>query len=486
MTTSNGFLQNRQVRSLIRFNECYAFVMLMIFSFMPYLALFAPPEFGPLFSGIARLEIYAFLFLGVFQLISYASFTSNRHSLKDRMTSAFIKFYNSVKNDKTGILFIAVYILCIISAVAAFTSGDGFDGVEFTQTRMFKGTDFRPDGLRMYTCFLVIYVFASMIKKREFKKALLIINIVGFLAVSLVMLQQYYGIIGSTGVKDAGKFGRSLSRIYEDFGVRYGHFYKGNTGCFYNQNHVAYYATVGAMLISGMFLFAEKPFKKIIWGILAVYSYYIITINNTFGCYLATIIALILTAGIIIAKDKERNIKKIINAVTPAVLFLLVTLSFSVFSPDANPVKSNFNVFTKDVTNIASSEDVSDETEAGSGRMGMWLATVDMIGEKPLFGWGADNLKAEYVEREEDLDRAHNEPLEIAVANGIPASVLYYVAIAIALILFIRNKAWFSEPTRLIPFMAALGYLISSMVGVFLFYTAGYFFMMFALACSRE
>ena len=78
MLNSNFFYDSR-VRSLTKFNENYAFVMLIIFSLMPGLAIFSPQSFGPLFTGIAQLEIWALIILGAFQLISYASFSSRTY-----------------------------------------------------------------------------------------------------------------------------------------------------------------------------------------------------------------------------------------------------------------------------------------------------------------------------------------------------------------------------------------------------------------------
>lgn len=481
-----SFVHNHQVKSLEKFNENYAFVMMIVFSLIPVLAIFAPPEFGPLFSGIAKLEIYGFLFLGFFQLVSYASFSSGKFTLKERMSACLWKLLNSIKNDKTGILLIGVYALCVIAAYSAYSSGgSAFDGMDFTDTRMYKGTDFRPDGVFMYTCFMVVYIYATMIKRKNLKKAVFITNIVGFILVSLVVLQQYFGIIGSTGVKDAGAFGRWLSSVYESRGIRYGHFYKGLTGSFYNLNHVAYYMTIGTMLVSGMVITSQKTVSKVMWSLLAVYSYYLIIINDTFGCYLAVIGALLITAILYIIKDKERNAKRIVNAVLPLILFVAVSVTFIATDTSDNSIVKNFKGLKEDTVTIATTDNIEEE-HAGSGRLEMWVATVDMIKEKPVFGFGPDNLKSEYVERERSLDRAHNEPLEMAVATGIPSALLYYAAIAVAIYLFIRKKDSFSEQTSLLPFMALAGYLISSLFGVFLFYTGGYFIMMLGFVSSRE
>ena len=118
--------------------------------------------------------------------------------------------------------------------------------------------------------------------------------------------------------------------------------------------------------------------------------------------------------------------------------------------------------------------------------MKMWVASGKMIAEKPVFGFGPDNLKAEYIEKGVNLDRAHNEPIEKAVSLGIPAAVVYYSAIILALVAFIKKRKNFTEKTTLLPFMAIVAYLISSLFGVFLFYTAGYFVIMLAFVTSNE
>ncbi len=483
--TNNRFLYSKQVKSLTNFNEYYAFVMIAIFSLMPHLALFGPPEFGPLFIGISRLMIYSFVFLGAFQLISYASFSSRRYPLEVTMGACFEKLKTSVKSDISGILLIVTYVLCVISAMLAYTPVVNGEAVSFFDSRMFRGTEFRPDGIFMYTCFFVVYVYSSMIKKDSLKKAIFAINIIGFVLVSLIVVQQYYGVIGSAGVKEPNAFGRYLSYIYEDWGIRYGHYYKGLTGCFYNQNHVAYYMTVGSMLISALLIMSAKAKSKILWSVLAAYSYYAIVINNTFGCYLAVAGSLIITGILIVIKQRERNFKKIANAFSPLAIFLAVTIIFGIINSSNNSITNNFSVFKEDIKDVATSENLSEEN-AGSGRMSIWMDTIDMIIEKPIFGWGADNLKAEYVARDESLDRAHNEPMEIAVANGMPAALAYYAAIALALFMFIKRKDTFTNITTLAPFMAAVGYLISSMVGVMLFYTAGFFIIMLAFIVTRK
>ena len=473
MTKSN-FYYDKRVRSLTRFNENYSFVMLIIFSLMPALAIFSPQSFGPLFTGTAQLEIACLIILGAFQLISYASFSSRSYPTSERIKLCFLKAWEGLKNNKAGLVFIVFYV---ISAICSFRADD--------VQRAFYGTDFRPDGMRMYTCFAAIFVYASMVKSQRLKNRIIITNLVCFVPISLIVVQQYFGIIGTAGVKDAGKFGEFLMNIYNNWGIRTGHFYKGFTGSFYNLNHVGYYIVVCSMLISGKLFFAKTTKAKILWGIFALYSYYVMIVNDTFGGYLAILATLIIMPVFVIIKDKERSLSKLLKASLPLIIFICINIAFFVADPDANPISRNFKVLGRDVETVTTSENIEEES-AGSGRLEMWLATIDMIKERPLLGYGPDNLKAHYVEREVDLDRAHNEPLERAVSTGIPSAVIYYAAIVWALWEFIKSKKSWKCESRFSSMMATVGYIVSSFVGVFLFYTGGFFFMFLGLATAYD
>lgn len=473
MLNSNFFYDSR-VRSLTKFNENYAFVMLIIFSLMPGLAIFSPQSFGPLFTGIAQLEIWALIILGAFQLISYASFSSRTYPASLRIKLCFLKAWDGLKNNKAAFLFLGFYVLSVISASLA----------EDTK-RAFFGTDFRPDGIQMYTCFAAIYVYASLIKSKVLKNRILITNLICFVPISLIVVQQYFGIIGTAGVKDAGKIGEFLMNIYNNWGIRTGHFYKGMTGSFYNLNHVGYYIVVCSMLISGKLFFAKTTKSKVLWGIFALYSYYVMIVNDTFGGYLAILATLIIMPVFVIIKAKEKTTKHILNAFLPLIIFVILNLVFVAADPQSNPIKRNFNVLGNDVEKITTSDNIKEE-DGGSGRFKIWVATIDMIGEKPLLGYGPDNLKPHYVERDVDLDRAHNEPIERAVATGIPSALFYYAAIFFALFTFIKSKKSWQCEQRLSAMMATVGYLVSSLTGVFLFYTGGFFFLFLGFSTSYD
>lgn len=472
MNRYSDFLSDKRVISLVGFNQNYACVMVSLFSLMPILAIFAPEKFGSLFAVFSNIEIIGLLVLAFFQLVSYASFDSDEYSLGTRIKICFSNMCTSLFNNKTALLLLAVYFISIISAVFA----------KDTQ-RAFFGTEFRPDGIFMYTSYAAVFIFSSLIKGRIQRRVIFGINIAGFIICSIIMLQQYYGIIGTAGVKSSGEFGKMLMNIYDKNGIRIGHFFKGMTGSFYNPNHMGYYIMVNSMIISALLVISKKWYAKLALMLLAAYSYYILTLNDTFGCYLAVEASLVIIPVVIFLKFRKKCMKLFLNSLIPLALFLMVSMLFYTFSASDNVVSKNYAKLGDDVKSVAGSENLG-EDKSGSGRMSLWVATIDMIGERPLLGYGPDNLKEHYVQRDQNVDRAHNEPLEIAVSTGIPSALIYYTALIWGICGFIRRRFSVDDKDMLIAFALLLGYLISSLFGVFLFYTAYHFIIALAFVSS--
>ena len=114
-------------------------------------------------------------------------------------------------------------------------------------------------------------------------------------------------------------------------------------------------------------------------------------------------------------------------------------------------------------------------------RFQIWEAARAAIGERPIFGWGADTFRllfpmfkpAEYVEVAGYLsvaDNVHNYPLQLASGIGIPGALLLYGLIAYALVtsasdVFAKGKG--AERLLLAGFWAAVaGYVVHLLFGL--------------------
>ena len=142
----------------------------------------------------------------------------------------------------------------------------------------------------MYLCFASLFIFASSLRNPKYKYTVIACYIVSFVAVSLVMIQQFYGVIGTAPKAQTPTFLMPLKELYSELGFRTGHFYRGMTGTFYNSNHMGYYIAICSGIFTGMFIHTRKLVSSIILLFLMAYSYWVLILNDTFGAYLAVLI----------------------------------------------------------------------------------------------------------------------------------------------------------------------------------------------------
>ena len=108
----------------------------------------------------------------------------------------------------------------------------------------------------------------------------------------------------------------------------------------------------------------------------------------------------------------------------------------------------------------------------------MWKCGIKYALQKPLFGWGPDNLgELYYTDGLTYTDSPHNEFIQIAAMLGFPALVFYLCGLF----------SWFhtvvKRSRRLDLFglglaMVAVSYIVNSIFSNSMFYTTPYFYML--------
>lgn len=467
MSIKNPYLMTKKLKNSF---ESVCFLMTLLFSLLPVYAIFAPDHHGIIFTFISKIVIAVFavciaVYLYYFFALPDRGDKSKFASLRQNVASYFSR-------NKHAALLLVVYIFTVVSVFLAPN-----------RERALAGTEFRPDGLLMHTALAALFVFSSFIKDNGHKKIIYGAYIAGFVFVSLIMVQQYYGIIGTAGQEECGAIGEALRQQYLEMNVYVGHFFKGTTGSFYNLNHMGYYVCMCSMLCAGAFIKSTKKSTMIFSAILMAYSYWVLIINNTFGAYLAVFAVLVVMSIVLFFRNKT----KFVTAFTPLIVFVLVSAAVVFTSSSESIIIKNITTLGSDIVEIAGGDNSSDSgaesssedqnesgaSEAGSGRWGLWKMTLDMIGEKPVFGYGPDNLADEYKGRGAKLDRAHCEPLERAVSTGILSALCYVGAIVYVIWTRLMKKDHVSTGNvSVMALLAVFGYSISALVGVLLFYTA--------------
>ena len=249
---------------------------------------------------------------------------------------------------------------------------------------------------------------------------------------------------------------------------------------FYQKNHAGYYFCIATILSSiellNLNLKVKKDALKIIIRLIIIgFLLYGNILTNSTGSFLAIIFggcALTFASALF-----NKSLLK--HTILILVTFLIVTI-LSVFtgkSPllDALQVFIDFGTIIKDTRS-------EEALAAGTTRWRLWLHAIDFIREKPLFGFGPDNLEEPYLAVGLTDTRPHNEFLQHAAALGIPAGLLYLISVIIFTATYFKKKI--SNPL-IIGLVCTVGaYIFSSLFGNTMFYTAPFFFMIYGMSTS--
>jgi O-antigen ligase len=259
---------------------------------------------------------------------------------------------------------------------------------------------------------------------------------------------------------------------------------------FRNLNHYGYYACCSLMCAAALYIDAKRTTGKlsdrnnsgmrpIVSQILyiaeiAIISY-VVAQNGSFGPLLAVITGFLGCIAVFTCFRRERLRRAVVAAIVFAAMVTISNLQTGRFISDIKALAG-------DVKEIAERRD--EAAEAGSGRWKIWKAGVQFALERPLFGYGPDNLGERYREVGlEKFDRPHNELIQFAASLCIPAMLFYLAGLASHLIRFFRAGKKLSTLT-LGLFCAVGAYLVSSLFGNTMYYTSPFFFMLLGMSAG--
>ncbi len=319
----------------------------------------------------------------------------------------------------------------------------------------FFGTLYRFDGLRSYFFYAAAYVCASIVMKSKYRKWVLnVFAIVSFMICAIVVMQDFgVPFINQIFVQDE------------------------RSAMFYHYNHAAYFMNMGIVCLIGLYFYERRIYLRVSYLIALTFSVYALMVNSTFACFLASCSALIMMIVFYIRKNKKFSYRLII----PVVIMVAVSAaSYIGWVPTSSGEDMRVNIEELKENTSALVEDPSSAGHVGHGRMYLWQQSLKMIPERPIFGYGPEQLHPEYAQSMW-VDRPDNEFIQHAVFLGIPA-LLFYLAALISL--FIRQWIHMKklDNTTLIAAGCAIAYLVSSLFGNTMFYTTPYLFIFLGMA----
>lgn len=248
------------------------------------------------------------------------------------------------------------------------------------------------------------------------------------------------------------------------------YFYQGPFDQF---NHTAYYLLI--VNVISIFMFINED-KKVLYFIINLIVLYTLVINDTFGVYIAYFLTLIMIVlYYILKKDK---IKEIL-----IVLLSFILVSCLTYRNGYNIVLHNIHDLLND-TNIIWEQDLQQIQNVGTNRGKLWIYGAKLIFEKPLLGYGFENIKYEYAKYDIQSDKPHNLILELAMHSGIPAMILYVFFIVLIIIQNLKKISKLNN-TIVISLIIVMSYLTGSIVGNQTLYVAPYFYI-FLGVLSKE
>ena len=332
---------------------------------------------------------------------------------------------------------------------------------EENKKNVFEGTEYRKEGYFMYLNYAGFFLCAFLLDSDKLRKTILntmivvttlmaILNLLVSLKINPVFFNMYF-------VNTSRK-----------------------TAYFSNFNHYGYFLMISLMACFGMYVTEKNKKVKVLYLISFAFISYMLIYNNTFGCYLAVAISLILYTIYVIIKKK--------NVVTTlCAILIFVILSCTVKENNINLAYYNIKGIVKDIKAIVTrviniKDDDDDEIEkdfekAGTSRVKLWKYGLQFFAENPILGYGPDNLDSKYDSVGIiDQDRPHNLLIQLATTSGLPGLILYVTAVGIIIIKGIKEFLKKDEKGQIF-LLVVITYLISAMFGNSMYYTSPYFFI---------
>lgn len=425
------------------------------------------------YLSLASLERFAFLLLSywvltpIIVLLSGIGKPQGDMSIQlNNMSQTRIFWYTIL--SQIGILGCALLILVLVKSILKARADDvGFKLYligHFTQIMFFlmllwsffsfifsdnhrisfHGTLYRYDGFMTYLLYCGLFCCGYILRSRLLIKVLLEI----YTGASTVLACLF--VINLPGIN--GLF--SLNK---------------DSAIFFNQNHYGYFLCLAIMAAVLLLLLEQRNWLFLIFRIM-VFAVLVAALlfNGSLGPYIAVVVGLLCSLALLHLMSKHQ-LKRIWLA--PAV-FIAVSVLLNLSN---HRLGLDFMILFGDAKEILNNGE--NAGSAGSGRWQLWTNGLRFITERPFFGYGPDNLGAQYAAMGIKIDRPHNELIQIAASLGLPALLFYLTALGSLLISFIRRLK--RLPVMMIGLFCMLAaYMVSAMVGNTMFYTTP-FFMMF-------
>lgn len=243
---------------------------------------------------------------------------------------------------------------------------------------------------------------------------------------------------------------------------------------FFHGNHYGYFLVMAIAVSAGCLIYYRGRLAAL-GAVSLVINMGAMALNRSMGCLIATgtVLAVMIIASLV--HGGLRRKKALVIAVTVIVLGSAALAVLKSFREDV------FETIAEAMTILSGTNDI----HAGNGRWGIWQYVADYIKVEPVWGYGCEGI-AEIMKDYTLTTSPHNELLTYAAFFGIPASVFYFAAVAVSIAKGLKSRNDDGRAERAIAAYAAIAYLVSSLFGLAVFYTAPFMFIFLGLSSETN
>lgn len=247
---------------------------------------------------------------------------------------------------------------------------------------------------------------------------------------------------------------------------------------FHQYNHYGYYLSICIPLVMGLAL--QDTSKNVFLRLLRLMELWLIfnamAVNSVRGSFLAVVVVVIcFNLYVFILKRELIGRMLFLDALFFGTIFLLNTGS------DLGSRLAGLAGGLAEVSGASGEDKQAAIDSLGSSRGMLWRYGLQFMMEKPVFGFGPGNLMEPYTLVESHTSSPHNDLILIGASMGIPAVIFYVSGLAGHLAGYLRHIRQMSV-FEVTMFAAMGGYLLGSFVGVSIYYTSSYYFLL--LGCT--
>lgn len=331
------------------------------------------------------------------------------------------------------------------------------------------GSQYRHDGLISFIAYMTVFFVTKNTKKIPF----LIegISISGLL-ISLLGVFQFYGLD---------------SFLHDYYPIPFRRVAFGTMG---NPNFLGSYLVL--VIIASLYLYfkKEKKIGLLIYGIMELSLLATRNRGSWLGAFVG-ILAYLIMHFYPKYKNSEIN-KKDKKQILSFILTTIIVFSIYLITSSEQFINEILRMFG-DIRNLLLQTEDTDM--GGSGRIYIWRKFLELIKMKPIFGHGVENMSfAMKMHFEEDIirtferflniDKAHNEFLNIAVSTGIPSLILYISFLWTTIKKGFQN---INKSPLYVPLLASIiGYLVQAQFNIQVVMVFYIFFAFLGLVSSKE